>query len=70
MIKNIKTYQYKATKKWYATCISTNFGQCTQWGNSPIEANQNLKKWVETHWGEKWPNKEKKNGKDKVENGF
>ena len=55
MIKNIKVRKHYATGKWYANCQSTKFGKCEQWGNTDIEASKNLKRFVETHWHEKWP---------------
>ena len=55
MIREIQSYIHSATGTAYATCRSSKYGICTQWGASEMDALSKLKIFVEIHWGETWP---------------
>ena len=55
MIKDVQTFVHGATGTAYATCKSTKYGRCTQWGADEQDAVGKLRTFIENHWHEKWP---------------
>jgi hypothetical protein len=55
MISNIQVYEHTATGTFYATCDSSKYGRCTQWGKTADDASERLREFVTTCWQEDWP---------------
>ena len=59
MLKEIQVYEHCSTHTFYATCSSTKYGECTQWGKTADEAIERLRQFTSQHWSEPWPEVER-----------